>query len=176
MKKLLILFLTGLIGLTGCTSWWKEVLTDEQKLQAICNTTQGVAQTTVSLVVAKNPDLKEWFLLSSNIIQVSVNNGTVKPTEIMAEIDKALTGAVLNEEVKAGVEASINTILTLYSTVYTINIEGNMNEYAKAYVKILRSACVGIDIACGKVASSSVTCKKYKPVEDYLIAELKFSK
>lgn len=160
---------------TGCASWWKEVLTNEQKLEAICNTTQGVAQTTVSLVVAKNPDLKEWFLLSSNIIQVAVNNGTVKPTEIMAEIDKALIKAGLNEEVKAGVEASITTILTLYSTVYTINIEGNMDEYAKAYIKILRSACVGIDAACGKVASASL-CKSYKPVEDYTISELKFAK
>lgn len=176
MNKILALIsiIFGVI-LSGCSSW-NDVLTNEQKLESICTTTQGVAQTTVSLVVAKNPDLKEWFLLGSNIIQVAVNNGTVQPTEIMSEIDKGLTNAGLNVEIKNAVETSITTILTLYSTVYTINIEGNMGEYTKAYIKILRSACVGIDAACGKTSTVMTSVAKYKAVEKYTIAELKFSK
>lgn len=157
---------------SGCSSW-NDVLTNETKLESICNTTQGVAQTTVSLVIAKNPDLKEWFLLSSNIIQVAVNDGTIKPTEIMSKIDEALIEAKLNDEVRTSVEASINTILTLYSTVYTINIEGNMDSITKAYIKILRSACIGIDSACGKLTASSSVIIKYKSVDEYTLAELR---
>ena len=172
MNKLIsiISIVFGMFIITGC-AWWHNTITNTTKLEAICNTTQGVAQTTISLVVQKNPDLKEWFLLSSNIIQVAVNNGTVQPTEIITLVNTALEKENIPSDIKLTVDASITSILTLYSTVYAINIESNMNDITKAYIEILRSACKGIDIGCGKVVAEAKIFS-YKSVEDYTIAEL----
>lgn len=177
MKKILTITLMAIASLfVGCSSW-NETLTNKAKLEQICLTTQTVAQTTVSLVVTKNPDLKQWFLLGSNVIQVAFNKGTVQPTEIITLVDEALAKDNAPEEIRTTVSASITTILTLYSTVYVINIEGNMSDLTKSYIEILRSACNGIDIACGKTVTATANCNaSYKEVKDYTIEDLTFNK
>lgn len=179
IKRLLTILTLSITTLfCGCNAW-NDVLTNEAKLEAICTTTQGVAQTTVSLVVAKNPDLKQWFLLGSEAIQMAVNNGTIKPTELNALVKQALDKNHCDEAIAATVIASMDTILNLYSIVYQVNIESQMNDIAKSYVKILQSACKGIDAACGKITTDTAALGeelsqiKFKAVNSYTIEELR---
>lgn len=174
-KKVITLSLVALTSVfCGCASWWTEVLTNEQKVAQVATTVECVANTTVSLVVAKNPDLAQWFLLGSEVIQLAVNDGKTKPTEILALVDAELEKKGCVPEMRTAINAAITTSINLYTVFYQVNINSKIEDVGQGYITILRAMCHGIDTACGKYSStvSLQPVKSYKPVEEYTIQDL----
>lgn len=163
----------------GCSTImdsWNDALTNEQKLEQICNTSQVITKNATLMVLKEKPQVVEPLLITVSSIQVLFNTSDLAPSVIKDKVTKVLTEKQYSSEVITAVEGVIGTALELYDIVYKTNIESNYDELSKSYIKILASVCNGITEACNNSVVASANVVEYKPISEYTIEELTFRK
>lgn len=152
---------------------WNTILTNEEKLEQICSTSNIITSNAVKSLVNKNPEIVDPMLMVVSTIQVMFNTNDLAPDRIKEKIKQTLKEAKYNESTIVVINGVIDTALNLYSVVYTVNIESKYDDLSKSYIAILSSICDGIVLGCENIGKSPLN-NGYKTISEYTLEELIF--
>lgn len=190
-KKLLIITTAAfacIFCMTGCETiknWFNTTLTDDQKVEKICNSMKWAGYNGTKLGISrfeesKQADVAKIFVLVSESVLLVANSDDASPDAVYAAVNKALVGN--SEALRTAVTGAINVALTTYQVVWNSSIQPQLdNQKVVASCRLILVALAeGVDAGASEFIKSGVYAKavkasvpaKSKALEAFTIEEL----